>query len=100
MIAQTILSQLGGNKFRVMTGAKHFIDNGQGLSFQLPRSAKDGIKAVRIILNGLDTYDVEFLKLGTARNGYKNTTIKELSNVYADQLTSVFESATGLATSL
>ena len=39
--AATILEQLGGNKFRAMTGAKNFLDGGSYLSFHLPRGAKE-----------------------------------------------------------
>lgn len=65
-VATEILSQLGGNKFRVMTGAKHFLDTGNGLDFSLPGSGgfcKDGINKVVIKLNSMDTYDIKFLKI-------------------------------------
>ncbi|MGI9949502.1 hypothetical protein [Vibrio hyugaensis] len=35
-IANTILAQLGGNRFIVMTGAKQFVAIEQGLMFTLP----------------------------------------------------------------
>jgi len=86
--AKTILAQLGGNRFLVMTGAKHiFSDNGgKALVFQLPRGARDGINAVRIELDASDTYTA--------------TKVREVSFVYADQLQTLFTSTTGLAVSL
>jgi len=87
-----------------MTGAKNLFpaDNGNALVFQLPRGAgvKDGINVVRISLDPSDTYTVRFSKQATARGGYKMATIREISGVYADQLRDIFESVTGLATSL
>ena len=38
MIAQTILQQIGGHKFTVMTGSKDFIDLGNGLLMSLSRN--------------------------------------------------------------
>ena len=35
-IANTILEQLGGNKFIAMTGAKNFLSNGSTLRMTLP----------------------------------------------------------------
>ena len=35
-VANTILQQLGGNKFRVMTGAKNFVGSNDALTFRLP----------------------------------------------------------------
>ena len=34
-VAETILSQLGGNRFRVMTGAKNFAVGPKGMSLQI-----------------------------------------------------------------
>jgi hypothetical protein len=99
-VSETILQQLGGNKFRAMTGAKNFLyssgDN-TWLSFRLPsRFASYGINYVKITLDPSDTYTVVFSKI-------IKYTVKEIStftNVYCDQLQSVFTSATGLDTHL
>ena len=53
-VAETILSQLGGNRFRVMTGAKNF----------------------------------------------EEKSVTEYNNVFNDQLTEIFESHTGMYTTL
>jgi hypothetical protein len=102
-VAGTILNQLGGNRFIVMTGAKHLIyhmhEGNPCLSFQLPkRFAKDGIDAVRIALLPSDTYGVVFMKM--ARNGSSLTTVREFDDVYCDQLREIFTRTTGLETSL
>jgi hypothetical protein len=98
-VADIILKQLGGPRFVVMTGAKHVLSDGPALVFQLPpRMAKDGINAVKITLDPSDTYTLRFSKI--ARDGTKATTVREVSGVYADQLCELFESTTGLATSL
>jgi len=97
--ARTILEQLGGNKFRAMTGANRFAGTENSLSFRLPGSGgfcRDGINAVRVTLNSLDLYDVIYFKI----RGTKMKTVSESSGLYADMLRADFERATGLATSL
>jgi hypothetical protein len=98
VVAQTILEQLGGHRFRVMTGAKNFIGDVKALSFRLPGSgfAKDGVNFVRITLNALDTYDMEF---GRVRGRNVKMLYTE-SGIYADKLQTVFTRVTGLNTSL
>lgn len=98
-VAQTILAQLGGRRFQMMTGAKHFlsIEDGNGLQFKLPSHiAKDGINCVRIVLNLRDTYDVEYSSVRGIT--YK---VKKLSeDLYWDMLATDFTDTTGLYTSL
>lgn len=97
-IAQTILAQLGGNKFLAMTGAKHLMysDKDRFFSFRLPRAAKNGINHVKITLNGSDLYDVTYGKV----RGLNYTVVAEVEDVYFDSLRESFEYRTGLATSL
>lgn len=97
-IADTIQQQLGGHRFTAMTGARNFSyssDSTKGnLSFHLPNArAARGIKYVRITLEATDTYTVEFLN---SRLHVKASH----TDVHAEQLRSVFESVTGLRTSL
>jgi len=62
--AQQILSQLGGNRFIAMTGAKMFTQDQNALNFRLPANfANQGINHVRIELNGNDLYDIRFGKV-------------------------------------
>jgi len=98
-VARTILQQLGANKFAAMTGARSFLDLGNGLSFKLPGASgftKQGINYVKIILDPSDTYTMEF---GRVRGGnYK--IIHTEQGVYFDQLQPIFTATTGLETHL
>lgn len=94
--AQTILAQLGGNRFVAMTGARNFVGDTAALRFALPaRLAKDGINKVKVELVA-DTYTVTFWKL----RGMDVKVVAEREMVYADQLRDVFTSVTGLRVSL
>jgi len=92
------LEQLGGNKFVVMTGAKNFINWGNGLSFKLPGAefAKQGINYVKITLDPSDTYTMEF---GRTR-GSEYKVINTHNDIYFDVLQEVFTRETGLETHL
>jgi hypothetical protein len=99
MIAQTILTQLGGRRFLAMTGARALVAHDRALSFRLPGAGgfcKGGINRVRITLNALDTYDIEFTRV----RGIKVTPVVKLFDVYAEQLREAFTRETGLAVSL
>jgi hypothetical protein len=92
-IAQTILEQLGGRRFVVMTGAKDFVATTGGLRFRLPcRKAN----VVEITLTPADEYNMCFSLL---RAG-KIKTVCKYDGVYCDQLQSLFTKATGLYTQL
>lgn len=93
--AQTIINQLGGNRFLAMTGAKHLVNTGNGLRFKLPRGARDGVNCAAVTLNG-DLYDVQYLKV----RGLDCKTVSESTGVYADGLAADFTQSTGLSTSL
>lgn len=108
-IGLTIYNQLGGSRFAAMTGYKNGLSIPNGLLFLLPsRFAKDGINKVRITLNGRDLYDMEFIKVGPqpsfkglmAGKEQKITVVATRSDVFCDQLQSVFTSITGLDTHL
>ena len=96
-IAMEIYNQLGANRFSAMTGAKNFVDCGNALSFKLPRS-KNGINYVKIKLNSMDLYDIEFGKIANKCKGYK--VVNTVSDIYNDQLQSIFTENTGLYTRL
>ena len=96
-IARTILEQLGGREFVTMTGAKGMAPTNKGLAFLLPDDpdfVKDGINFVRISLNGMDLYDVEFCQY----KDEKLTMIHYDEDLYNDQLQEIFTSRTGLDT--
>ena len=68
-IATTIYNQLGGHKFVVMTGAKNMVAIDNGLRFNI---GQNGSKAntVKVILNGDDTYTMQFIRQGREVNEY------------------------------
>jgi hypothetical protein len=90
-----IIDQLGGRQFVRMTGAKDFFIGPKGMVFKIGRNSKS-VNYIRINLNSMDTYDVEFLSV---RN-YKEKVKSKAKGVYADTLRDTFEQNTGLRTSL
>lgn len=97
-VAQTILQQLGGQRFIAMTGARNLVFEKKCLYFRLPRANK-GIKIVRIRLMPSDTYEVKFVKQARSPS-FEETEVASYDDVYAENLRGVFEAETGLATSL
>lgn len=95
-VSQTILAQLGGNKFIAMTAASKFVGESDSLSFRIP-TAKSKINAIRIKLDlASDTYTVSFHRI----LGTKITDISSHAGVYVDMLQSLFTQETGLYTRL
>lgn len=94
-IANTILEQLGGRRFALMTGARNFVGCENALMFSLPK-AKDGINRMKVILTGRDDYTVEAYRV--TRKGF--VAKGALEGIYADQLRGAFERMTGLYMSL
>ena len=96
-VATTIAQQLGGtNKLSAMIGANGFVASEDSLKFSFKGCRKGNM--LRVTLNADDTYTVEMFKYN--RRTFECPCVKSLSGVYADMLTSVFESWTGLYTSL
>lgn len=90
-IAETILAQLGGNRFLAMTGAHTLTHDANSLRFKLPRGASNGANYVVIALDPTDTYSMTFYR-------YRKLELTKLSaaSVYAEDLRRVFTDATGL----
>ena len=62
MIANTILQQLGGHGFTVMTGSRNYINLGNGLQMSLARN-KTSANRLKIILDeDTDTYTMYFYR--------------------------------------
>ena len=95
-IANTIYRQLGGNKFRVMTGAKNLTSHEFALSMRIGRN-KTNANFMIVELNGNDLYDETFAKV-TKMGEMKS--VREYNDVYNDMLVSLFESHTGMYTTL
>ena len=91
--ATQILSQLGGKKFIAMTGAVCFSDKNTLIT------KFKGSRIANIMYVTLEENDLYTVKIAKFR-GLDVKTIKEVKNVYADMLTSIFENTTGLRTSL
>ena len=93
-IADTILDQLGGNRFIAMTGAKGFTFDAEGaLSMRIGRNSKS-INYLKISLTPADLYTMEFKRI----RGVKVTDVETFEGVYCDMLQELFTEATGLYT--
>ena len=95
-IANEIYRQLGGNKFRVMTGAKMMVSTENGIRMRIGRN-KTNANYMEITLNDLDLYDITFAKV---TKNFEMKSVKGYDNVYSDMLVSIFESHTGMYTTL
>lgn len=112
-ISATILQQLGGRHFLVMTGSKNLVygtnDNNQ--DFLRMSLVKNASKANRLTIcynAGLDVYNMHFERYTPPRwypKQYKYSdpkleTIKTYAEIYFDQLQELFTETTGLLTRL
>ena len=95
-VAKTILEQLGGNKFRMMTGAKNFGARANSLSMRIGRNSSNS-NYLTITLNSMDTYDMKFCKL---TRKFEEKSVIEYNNIYNVMLTDQFTAHTGMYTSL
>ena len=95
-VAKTILEQLGGNQFRMMTGAKNFGARDNSLSMRIGRNSSNSNYLI-ITLNSMDTYDMKFCKL---TRKFEEKSVTEYKNVYNDLMRGTFTAHTGMYTSL
>lgn len=91
IIAETILSQLGGSKFIAMVGAYNLMYDKNALVFKFKGSSKATACMITLDL-GTDTYIMKFVKV----MGYEIKNVAEIDDVYCDNLQHVFTSVTGL----
>lgn len=106
-VANTILQQMGGNKFIVMTGSKNFLSDGNTLRMSL---AKNISKANRleVTLDADDLYTMRFYKYTAGRLNKKTWSwtkdkveeVYTVSGIWFDMLQSVFTQVTGMYTRL
>lgn len=107
-IATTILNQLGGNKFKVMTGSKNFFYEGgteknQNVSLRMDLTKNiANVNRLQITLEADDTYTMYFYKLTINRTTFDHKITNEVKHegVYADMLQKLFTETTGLYTYL
>jgi hypothetical protein len=95
MVAQTILNQLGGKHFALMTGSKNFVGSKDSLTFRVGRNPK-GIQVVKVTLTPADMYDVQFIKA----RGVNVRVAAEIKEIFAEDLKDAFFEGTGLYASL
>lgn len=95
-VAQTILQQLGGKRFAMMTGAKDFIGGDNKLKFRIPMTKN--ITHVVVELTPADLYKMTFYRFNKAKLEMK--VVDEEDGVYCDMLQDVFTEKTGLYTHL
>lgn len=96
-VPETILQQLGGNKFVAMTGAKDFAGAAYMLAFSVSsRMTRNKCNRVIITILASDTYKVQFCKLSK----FELKTITTIVGVHCSELQQIFTQETGLVTSL
>lgn len=110
-VAQTILEQLGGSRFLFITGSRYPLADGNTLRLTLAQN-KSRANRLEITLGGNDTYTMRFYyyRLPDVKYNMKNGAIKHISeqleeielyeNIFWDMLQDIFESVTGLYTTL
>ena len=93
-VAKEIANQLGGTgRLHAMIGAKNFQANGNGLSFRVPSRKANYVK---ITLNSMDTYDVEYGII----HGDKYKVVATSEGIYNDMLRRDVEENLGMYLSL
>jgi hypothetical protein len=96
-VEKTILEQLGGRRFIMMTGAKNFVGGNNTLTFKLPGSSVKGKGNVfKITLEADDTYTLTLIKIFKMEAKTLNTK----TGIYNDMLQEIFTDMTGLYTRL
>ncbi|MFZ3481881.1 hypothetical protein [Sphingomonas sp. 3-13AW] len=96
-VPRTTLTQLGGNRFVAMTGAKSFAGDSNSLTFRLPASMTKGrATGIRIVLTGNDDYTLETFKVVN----HAVTRLELCECVYVENLRETFTEMTGLSTRL
>ena len=106
-VADTILEQLGGHKFVVMTGSSHFVSDKNTLRMKLAKN-KSKANKLDITLNWDDTYTMRFYKYTAPRLNKKTfeyvdekvVEVELFEGVYADMLQELFTQVTGMYTRL
>ena len=99
MDANVLFRQLGGNRFRAMTGAKDFMKDGNSLRMKIMKNNTGGNHLI-ITLNSNDLYDMRFESHRLNRKTYELTVkVKaEEKNIPASDLQRVFTRLSGLDT--
>jgi hypothetical protein len=98
MYAETILEQLGGRQFLLLTGSKNLVKDDIRKSLTM-RLTSNKVKAQYFIVTLCenDTYSIEFVSVN--RN-FDKIVKASYQGVYNDMLQSIFTEVTGLYTKL
>lgn len=97
IVANEIVQQLGGfGKISAMVNARNFSYTDNSLNFRFSGSKKSNM--IKITLNSMDTYDIEFIKFSPKYCTCKVAQTHE--GIYNDQLIDLFVQQTGLYLSL
>ena len=107
-VANTILQQMGGNKFIAMTGSHHFLSDGNTLRMQLVKNMSKANRLYITLDEATDLYTMRFFKYTAGRlnrktyewSADKTEEVKEYTGIYADQMQQIFTEVTGLYTHL
>lgn len=102
MIAQTILQQIGGQRFIIMTGSKNLTNLGNGLLMSLTKNKTSANRLEIIYDEDLDLYNMRFYRKTFSKKTFKSKTkdIAKYEGVYFDMLEELFKRVTGLNTIL
>lgn len=99
-VANEIARQIGGRAFYMM-GTQHKVGEENALTFDIRGSR--AVNKVRVILDGDDTYSVEFWKIPGPQgwaNGKVPVIVHKSEGIYNDGLHQCIESNTGIYLSL
>jgi hypothetical protein len=94
-VAKTILAQLGGERFVMMTGATNFVGSADSLTFKVGRNP-ERVTHVRVTLTPDDLYDVTFFKAGKgprSQDGIHREMLQEVCGVNIGLYTNLRASA-------
>lgn len=99
MIATTIMQQIGGKRFAIMTGSRNFMDLGDGVRMNLARNKTSANRLAITLDKGTDTYRMQFYRMTVSKHfEVKTKDIAVYEGVYCDMLEEIFTSVTGLYT--
>ena len=100
MIAKTILEQIGGRHFAVMTGSKDFTDMGNGLRMSLARNKTSANRLDIIYDAGADLYNMRFYRKTFSKKTFESRTkdIATHEGIYCDMQEDMFTMVAGLYT--
>lgn len=85
----------GLNRLKMMIGAKHFFKNDDDsyVGFRFMRGAANKANYIKITLNAMDTYDVEFGRV----HGTTHNVVSTHEGIYDDMLYGLFIAETKLS---